>query len=212
MKHWSTILVAIAALIIVSALLVEQVFNDPSGGAAERLLAEPGVTAAVAVVVILGIDVFVPIPSSLVMILSGAVFGVGAGATLSLVGSLSGNVLGYELARRYGAGLAARLVGEQQLNRMATVFERYGAVAIILSRPVPVLMETLSLVAGMAGMRRGAFLVTSLLGTVPACLIYAYAGAFSKDAGNLIPAFAVALLVPAFGWVVWQLRTRSQSS
>ena len=50
-------------------------------------------------------------------------------------------------------------------------------------------METLSLVAGMAGMKHGTFVLTSLLGTIPACLIYAYAGSFSKDAGSLIPRF-----------------------
>ena len=107
MKHWIAILVVIAVVIIVSALLIEEVLDDPIGAAARRWLAEPGYVAAIAVVVVLGVDVFVPIPSSLVMILSGALFGVGGGALLSLVGSLSGNLLGFELSRRYGAALAA---------------------------------------------------------------------------------------------------------
>lgn len=205
MRHWVAILIMIAAIIIASALLVEGAFGDPVASAARRLMAKPGAVAALAVVGILCVDIFVPIPSSLVMISSGAVFGVGPGALLSLIGSLSGNVLGFELARRYGRGLAERLVGRDQVDRMGRVFTRYGAVAVILSRPVPVIMETLSLVAGLARMRRTTFLSTSLLGTIPACLLYAYAGAFSRNAGTLLPAFFAAVALPAVGWGLWQL-------
>jgi len=211
MKRWPLILLLIATFVIASALLVEGPLNDPIGAAVERLLAEPGPVAALSIVVILVVDVFIPIPSSVVMIVSGVLFGVIGGAVLSLVGSLGGNLLGFELARRHGRRVSARLVGAGQLERMEIVFERYGAVAIILSRPVPVLMETLSLVAGLARMQRGTFLATSLLGTIPACLIYAFAGASAKDAGSLIPAFAAALAVPAVGWGLWQkLRVRQR--
>jgi uncharacterized membrane protein YdjX (TVP38/TMEM64 family) len=174
----------------------------------ERALSRRGPETALTVFGLLAVDVVLPVPSSLVMILSGAVLGTTAGALVATGGSVAGNWMGFELARRYGAPLAARLVGAEDVARMRVTLDRYGALAILLTRPLPVLMETLSVVAGLGAMSRKSFLGASLVGTVPICLLYAYAGAFSRDARNLIPAFAAAVLLPAAGWLLWRYIAR----
>jgi uncharacterized membrane protein YdjX (TVP38/TMEM64 family) len=174
----------------------------------ERALSRPGPGAALAVFGLLAVDVVLPVPSSLVMILSGALLGTTAGALVSAFGSLAGNFMGFELARRYGAPLAARLVGPRDVDRMRATLDRYGALAVLLSRPLPVLMETLSVVAGLGAMSRRSFLGASLLSTLPICVLYAYAGAYSRDGRSLLPAFVAAVLLPAAGWLLWRYFAR----
>ena len=102
--------------------------------------------------------------------------------------------------------VAKQLVGAVQVERMSRVFLRYGVVAVILSRPMPVVMEALSVVSGLAGMRRRAFLASSLISTAPICLAYAYAGSFSSEMGNVVPVFLAVVGIPALGWRLWERR------
>lgn len=204
MRRVLVLVFGIAVFVIVTAQIVERTVGPSLSSGIERVLSHPGPEAALAVFGLLAVDVLLPVPSSLVMILSGAVFGVGAGASIAFAGSLAGNWLGFELSRRYGVGIATRLLGTTDLERMRGTVARYGAFAILLTRPLPVVMETLSVVAGLGDMKRSAFLFASILGTLPICVVYAYAGAFSLDAGSLLPALTAAVAIPAIGWIVWR--------
>jgi uncharacterized membrane protein YdjX (TVP38/TMEM64 family) len=205
-KRTIRLVLGLAAAIILSKLLIEDVLGlgveDMLGG----WIAGAGAGSALAVVVLLAIDLFLPIPSSLVMILSGAAFGVAWGAAISLVGSIGGEWLGFELVRRYGRRMAERLVGAEELERLRRVFDRHGAAAIVATRPVPVLMETMSVVAGLSSMRRATFLLASLVGTAPIVVVYAWAGAMSRELGSLVPAIVILIAVAATGWVWYRAK------
>ena len=127
-------------------------------------------------------------------------FGVWWGSAVALAGSLCGQWLGYELARRYGRTAAVRLVGPAELDRMGALMARHGAVAVVVTRALPIELETVSVVAGLAGMRRSTFLLAALVGTTPIVLVYAWAGAVARDTGTLIPAVIILLGVAATGW------------
>ena len=114
------------------------------------------------------------------MVFSGAAFGVVAGSALALVGSIAGEWLGFELVRRHGRGLASRLVGDDEIDNLTGFFARHGTTAVIMTRPLPVVMETISIIAGLSGMSRLRFLAASLAGTAPIVVVYAYAGAVSR--------------------------------
>jgi uncharacterized membrane protein YdjX (TVP38/TMEM64 family) len=204
MRRWICLWLLISAAVIVVASLCDGVLHVPLAQTAQSLIAEPGVSPALAIVILLSLDLFLPIPSSLVMILSGAIFGIVGGGMLSLLGLLTGNVAGFELTRRYGMGFAQRLVGEEELHKMDRTFARYGIVAILLSRPVPVMMETLNVLAALSTMSRSTFVLTNFLGTLPICLLYTAAGAFSWQLQSLVPAWLIGLCVPAAGWLVVQ--------
>jgi uncharacterized membrane protein YdjX (TVP38/TMEM64 family) len=68
-------------------------------------------------------------------------------------------------------------------------------------------METMSLVAGVSTMRRRTFLWASAIGTAPIVVIYAYAGAMSRNTGSLIPAIVILIAVGGAG-LVWYRATR----
>ena len=110
------------------------------------------------------------------------------------------------IARRYGRDASRWLIGDVEIDRLARIVGRHGTVAVAVSRALPVIMETMSIVAGLSYMKRRDFLVASFLGTAPIVLVYAYAGALSREMGNVIPAIVILIVVAGFGWVLYRAR------
>jgi uncharacterized membrane protein YdjX (TVP38/TMEM64 family) len=206
MKRWITLILGVAVAIIASKLLLENVMGIQLEPMIESWVTHAGAGTAITVMALLAADLFLPIPSSFVMILSGVAFGVWWGSLISLVGSIGGEWLGFELVRRYGRRASARLVGDDEIARLSSIFDRHGAVAVAVTRAVPVVMETMSVVAGLSRMRRSTFLKASLAGTVPIVFIYAYAGAVSREIGSVIPAVIILIAVAGCGWVWYKAR------
>jgi uncharacterized membrane protein YdjX (TVP38/TMEM64 family) len=200
-RGWHVLVVITAAAIVLSKLLIEDVYGLTWSEVLTRLVA-PSPGSALIIFGLLTVDLLVPVPSSVVMILSGAIFGVVPGGCLSLVGSFAGNYLGFELARRYGRRAANRFVGAVQLDRLQQTFSGHGALAVVVSRPLPIMMETLSVVAGLSGMRRSTFVGASVAGTTPVAFVYAYAGSRAITEGTIVPAIVILITVVAAGWLL----------
>ena len=206
MKRGITLIVLVAAAIIGSKLLVENVLGIPMEALASRWLSHAGLGTAALIAALLAADVALPIPSSLVMVLSGAAFGVTWGSLVALVGSISGEWIGFELVRRYGRGVSRGIVGAEEFERFSAFFDKHGILAVMLTRPLPVVMETMSLVAGLSTMSRTAFLVASLAGTAPIVVIYAYAGAVSRQVDSIVPAVVILVAVTACGYAWYRAK------
>jgi 3-dehydroquinate synthase len=200
------LIVAVAAFIMASKLLVEDVLGVNLEPMVSAWLDQPGLSGAVIIIALLAADVFLPVPSSIIMVLSGAAFGVLWGAVFALVGSVAGEWLGFELVRRFGRRASRRIANDEDIDRVNQFFERYGALAVIVTRPLPVVMETMSLVAGLSQMRRQVFIAASLIGTAPIVLVYAYAGAVSRQVGSLLPATIILVAVTTAGWLWYRAR------
>lgn len=201
MKRWLLLVVGVAVFVVASKVLLEDVLGLGLEPLAAAWLNQAGVGSAAIIVGLLVADVLLPVPSSFVMVFSGAAFGVAAGSALALVGSIAGEWLGFELARRHGRAMAARLVGDDEIDRLAGFFARHGTTAVVMTRPLPVVMETISIIAGLSDMSRRRFLGASLLGTAPIVVVYAYAGAVSRDVGNLLPAVVILATMIGAGWL-----------
>jgi uncharacterized membrane protein YdjX (TVP38/TMEM64 family) len=201
-RSWLIVVVAVAAVVILSKVLVEDVLGLTWSTLLSRPLSRPGPWTAAAIVGILSVDLLLPVPSSLVMIASGALFGVATGGCLSLAGSLVGNYVGFELARVFGRKATERWIGPAQLDRMERAFARHGPLAIVVSRPLPIVMETLSVAGGLSNMRRSTFLLASVIGTAPVVFLYAYAGAASLSSRTIVPAVVILAAVLGVGWGV----------
>jgi uncharacterized membrane protein YdjX (TVP38/TMEM64 family) len=206
MKRTAMLIASVAGAIILSKVLLENVLGISVAGLLTAWLSRAGAGTAVTVMVLLAADLFLPIPSSIIMVLSGAAFGVVWGGLFSLIGSVGGEWLGFELVRHYGRTASARIVGDDEIDRLGRVFERHGAAAVAVTRALPVVMETMSVVAGLSTMTRRSFLVASLVGTVPIVFVYAWAGAVSRQTGNALPAVIMLIAVGAFGWILYRAR------
>jgi uncharacterized membrane protein YdjX (TVP38/TMEM64 family) len=202
------LLIALGLLAVFSVLYVlaeHAGYTDPAyvRGLVQGVRSSRGGLAAVAalVVVLLAVDLLLPVPSSVVMLLSGAFLGLWLGALVSFVGAMLAALLGFYACRLGGRSAFERLVGAGEEQRITDWFRRRGVLAVILSRPVPMLTEILSCLAGLSELRGRTFIAAAALGTLPVCLVYAWAGS-RGGAGAPWTAVWVSLLAPATGWLV----------
>ena len=79
-----------------------------------------------------------------------------------------GNAVGYEIGRRAGPSIFtkpdSRLFSQNNVDRAHAFFERYGALAIMLARFVPIVRTFITVVAGVGRMDRRLYLVYSAIG------------------------------------------------
>lgn len=177
-------------------LLRVPVLTDPSGW-----LGRGGAAAAAAGVGLLVADVVLPVPSSAVMIAHGALFGVAVGGLLSLVGAVGAAALGFALGRR-GSRLLERMVSAGTKARADALLERWGALAIVVTRPIPLLAETTAILAGASRMSWARLLGASAGGVLPASVLYALAGASGRAGSSGFVVFGVVALFAGIIWVV----------
>ncbi len=188
------LLVLGAVFVLVEALGVP-LLTDPT-----PWLKGGGWTGALLGTGLLVADVLLPVPSSVVMVGYGSLYGVLAGTLLSLLGSVGAALFGFLLGRRGGVWLARFFPGDarQQAER---VLGRYGLLAITLTRPVPLLAETMVVLAGTSKLPMWQVALASALGSFPASLLYAIAGATAARTSWLWM-IVVLILSTALMWLV----------
>jgi uncharacterized membrane protein YdjX (TVP38/TMEM64 family) len=173
---YATVSAGLAALFLATFVLVEQLnlplLTDP----------RPGLTAGPWGAGVLGVgllfaDVVLPVPSSGVMVVHGAVYGLAVGSMLSLLGGTGATVAALLLGRR-SRRMLERLAGPAQQARAVALLDRFGVWAILLTRPVPVLAETVAVMAGTGRLRLWQAAWAGALGTLLPAVGYAALGAY----------------------------------
>ncbi|MBV9926945.1 MAG: TVP38/TMEM64 family protein [Acidobacteria bacterium] len=167
-------------------------------------MARGGALAAFVGVGLLVADVLLPIPSSLVMVAHGALFGVAGGTALSLVGSVGASLFGFAIGRR-GGPLLRRVTTPGERARADAFLRRWGALAVCLSRPLPLLAETVAIMAGTSRLGWGRMALASLAGSLPPALLYALTGAAVADFTSAALMFLVVMLVTGLFWLASRL-------
>lgn len=181
------VLAVVLGLYGLAVALEVPVLTDPV-----PLMRRSGALAGGIGVGLLSLDVVIPVPSSLVMIAHGALFGVWAGAGLSLLGGAAATVIGF-LAGRFLRDPVRRLTNPRLRARAERLLGRWGWLAVLATRPVPVLAETVAVLAGATTMRWPAVLTAGVLGNLVPALAYAWAGAAAGRAVSGTLVFAAVL-------------------
>jgi len=182
----------------------------------------PGLTALILVE-----NVFPPIPSELVLPLTGYYVGGGEFNFLLAVGAATaGSVIGafvlYTIARRGGRALLLRhgrvfRIKDSDLDRADDWFDRYGGWLVLLGRLVPGARSLVSVPAGVSEMPRVRFALLTALGSAiwNAALVglgvalgrnYKTVADFLGPVGTGI---TVALIGGGIAFAVWWFRRRS---
>lgn len=197
-------MVAVLALLFVAAESAG--WMDP--GRFRRLLesvhASPAGRVAVAAVIggLLAADLVLPVPSSVLMTLSGVFLGTAAGTAVSFAGSMASALMGFGLCRRFGHAAFRRFAGDADADRVARFLRDYGVWGILLSRSVPMLTEVVSCVAGLSDIPFRTFAGLVAAGTLPVCAVYAWAGTRATDPSGLGWAVLIAFVLPAGGFAL----------
>ncbi|MEM7130274.1 MAG: VTT domain-containing protein [Chloroflexota bacterium] len=168
----------------------------------QQLAAMPSGSAGVVGTSLLVADVVLPVPSSLVMVAHGAIFGVGVGTVLSVLGSLGAALVGFALGRS-GSPLLNRFVPPHEQDRANQLLAKWGLLAIVLTRSVPLMAETTAVMAGASPMIgwRGMTLA-SVAGSLPIALIYAVTGATAMLLDSTMLTVGLVLLVAGLFWLL----------
>lgn len=159
--------------------------------------------AAIALTLLLAVDLVLPLPSSALMMLSGSLFGTTLGTAISFVGSTLSATLGFAVCRRIGVPAFTRVCGEAETSRLSASLARLSPWLVLLTRAAPMLAELAACLAGLAAWSLWRFLGCVALGTAPVAWIYAAAGANARDASGV--ALAVGIGLPILGFLLGAL-------
>ncbi|QDV38825.1 TVP38/TMEM64 family protein [Tautonia plasticadhaerens] len=143
-------------------------------------------------------DLVLPVPTPPVMATLGTLYGTVLGGLIASTGSVLAGLTAYGLARAFGDRGARMIASEEELVEFRRFFDNWGAAGIIASRALPILPEVLTLLAGLAGMHLGRFVLSLVLGSVPVGLLMAFAGDWAGESSTLL---LVLTLIPAALWI-----------
>jgi uncharacterized membrane protein YdjX (TVP38/TMEM64 family) len=209
-RYW-TLAATIFALSLSAYLLVEaidvELLTDP-----RPRLHHDGWTSAVLGVGLLVADQFVPVPSSVVMISLGALYGAPVAILLALSGRLGMMASGFAVGRA-GGPLLERIVSADEWARADALVRRWGALAVLVSRPLPLLAETVAIVAGASSLRWGRAMLAAGLGSLPEVAAYSLAGSIAPTLRNAGLIWASMLVMAgSFWWLGRRLERRTSAT
>jgi outer membrane cobalamin receptor/uncharacterized membrane protein YdjX (TVP38/TMEM64 family) len=188
MIRWWSLAVAIACVLLLTFAAATlggvPLLEDPA-----PLMRAARPVAAVAGVLLLIADVLLPVPSSPIMVANGALFGIVAGTLLSLVGSVGAALAGFAIGRA-GNEQIRRFVTPREHERASALLRRWGVFAIAISRPIPIVAETVSILAGGSPVTWTQALLASIAGSLVPAAVYAWAGASAQTPGTQTIIFA----------------------
>lgn len=162
----------------------------------------PSWTTALLIIGFLAVDVLVPVPSSVIMLASGALFGGILGGVLSIIGSLICAIIAFQASRRVGRDKVIEWVGQKDYENFSILMQKYGGYAVVLTRAVPLAMESMSFIAGLTKTKLKNFVLMSLLGYAPFAFLYSFAGASAKEISSTYTVLVLGFFLPLCLWVV----------
>jgi uncharacterized membrane protein YdjX (TVP38/TMEM64 family) len=191
----AAMILVFAALFGLVELLDVGILGDPS-----TVMSHGGLAAAAVGIGLLVADVLIPVPSSVVMVAHGALFGVALGSAVSLLGNLGAAWFGFWIGRR-GGPMLDRVMSEDERRRGDAMLARWGMMAIVVTRPVPMLAETMVILAGTSGLGWGQLTLATLAGSLPAAVLLAAAGATGMALDSALLVFVLVLLISGGFWL-----------
>ena len=127
-------------------------------------------------------SLFAPIPSELILLSGGMIFGWTWGIIIGVAGSMVSSVITFYLSKRGGRAIIDA-TGEKVgiLKRSILVFDiwikRWGLWAILVGRAVPVIMfDPISYAAGLANVKDWQYFLATFIGSIPRSIFYVFLG------------------------------------
>jgi uncharacterized membrane protein YdjX (TVP38/TMEM64 family) len=192
--------IVLVAIVLAVPIVPFLSFGEELEGAIEAWLDEslPPATAAGMTVGLLAVDVFLPVPSSVVSTFAASVCGFWLGTGASWLGMTLGGVLGFLVARLFGRWAAVRLAKSGEVERLDRLSRRFGPFVVVLTRPIPVFAEATVLTLGTTALPWRRFLGPLMLSNLALAVVYSALGEWMP----LPIAIAAAIVLPLLGLFV----------
>jgi len=131
---------------------------------------------------------------------------------LGTIGSVGATLVGFAIGRR-GSRFINRYVGSREQDQSRSLIHRLGPLAIIVTRPLPILAETTAIVAGSTPMTWRQVITGALIGCLPAAAVYSAAGAFASGVTTGMLVFPLVIVLAALFWGIgWIVERRFEAS
>lgn len=119
----------------------------------------------------------VPIPSELVLLTTGMIWGVIGGGIFGVIGSMAAASLCFYVSKKGGRPIAVKLVGKSAINMADHFIHKYGMSAIIIARFLPVVaFDPISYASGLVDMDFKKYIIGSFIGSIPRAFFYSWLG------------------------------------
>ena len=174
----------------------------------------------------------IPIPSEVIMPFAGYKLGHGwmdlvILATVASLASNLGSIPAYYLGAKGGRPMVERygrfiLLNRHDLDLADRFFAKFGSIAVLIGRMLPIVRTFIAFPAGIAKMNQVRFHIYTFIGSWPWCFVLAYIGMKLGDHWDTDPRFKAVfhrfqlgvelVIVVGFVWFVWthwKNRTRS---
>jgi uncharacterized membrane protein YdjX (TVP38/TMEM64 family) len=120
----------------------------------------------------------VPIPSEVVLLATGMIWGWFFGGIMGIIGSMAASLLCFYISRRGGRPLAQKFVGESGLAMADKLIKKYGVKAIIISRFIPFIsFDVISYASGLVDIDIKKYSIGTLIGSIFRAFFYSIWGA-----------------------------------
>lgn len=155
--------------------------------------------------------VLIPSPASVLTVLAGALFGLGAGIALAWAGAVLGAFGGFVIGRLLGRDAIDRMLGGR-LADADRVLRSHGLAAVLAVRLLPLFPFTaINYAAGLLRVRPRDYALGTAVGILPGATAYAAVGASgAQPFGIVVGVSALLLLVLGGGWFARRLLGRTQ--
>ncbi len=146
--------------------------------------------------VLLASDIVLPIPSSIIGTMLGARLGAFPGFVWCWIGLEMGNIIGYFVGR-----FADKFVSEKT-DQSPTLL------ILAMSRPIPIISEAITFLAGATGTKFFPFLFISSFANA------VYAAVLTSNAAYLFPenstytGLLIPILIPVASWAIWKYKIK----
>ncbi|MFW9971828.1 MAG: TVP38/TMEM64 family protein [Candidatus Odinarchaeota archaeon] len=147
----------------------------------------------------------VPIPSEIVLLTAGMIWGWLLGGFMGVIGSMAAGLLCFYVSRKGGRPLAKKFVGEKAINLADDLINKYGIKAIIISRLIPFIsFDVISYASGLVDIDIKKYSIGTLIGSVFRAFFYSVWGALLGFSPPIDPT-DVALIESQAGVFNWVL-------
>ena len=197
------------ALVLLGAIGLALILGTPDIAALRSRVDAAGVWGpAVFFALYVGLAL-IPFPKALLTAAGGALFGLWAGAALSLAAALVGAVISFGVGRMLGREAVDRLI-HGRLARVDALLADHGLSAVLIVRLVPLVpFIAINYASGLSGVKFRHYVLGSALGMVPGSLAYAALGAYGTNPWGLAAAgSALIILVVGGSWWARRLDAR----
>jgi len=128
----------------------------------------------------------VPLPSEIVLLATGMIWGWFYGGIMGIIGSMVAGLLCYYISKRGGRPLAEKFVGAKTIEIADKFIKKHGTKAIIITRFIPVIpFDVISYTAGIVDIDVKKYSIGTLIGSIFRAFFYATLGSLLFMGYNL---------------------------